>query len=340
MLRKQDINFDEWNKMDNTKKRELIKKFADLVMCNGASKDFLHFLLQETVIMAEAGMFSPPDIVTEYTMDHLRAHIINYFYNKGYGEQTEKEADDLLKFLERITFQHEGNDTINEIEIKRDCNPQGELPFKYQLGCTTTKKSVLDERYKIVDIETIPHEPEKIINIDLWTNEKKENDYHINILIANHKLIYSGDCGTFVFGSGICTTRPVYYFFCGSKTNPLYWREKCEASSDPIVNDNVDLEKLNDELEIYSVDFDWRQVEDAKIKAGYPWFSDANPVRVYDLLCKIFEELGDTDNWKAAETIIKASRTLNERYIYACEVIQWVCNMLQKKEGEIKYAVK
>jgi len=102
MLRKQDINFDEWNKMDNTKKRKLIKKFADLVTCNGASKDFLHFLLQETVIMAEAGMFDPPDIVTEYTMDHLRAHIINYFYNKGYGDQSEKEAADMAAFLKTL----------------------------------------------------------------------------------------------------------------------------------------------------------------------------------------------------------------------------------------------
>jgi len=200
-------------------------------------------------------------------------------------------------------------------------------------------KQNLNEKYKIVGIESIPHGTEEIIHVDLWIDEKETN-YHINILIANHKLIYSGDCGTFVFGSGICIDKPVYYFFCGNETDPQYWRKKCEASSEPIINEDVDLEKLNDELEIYSVDFDWRQVEDAKIKADYPWFSDANPVRVYDLLCKIFEELGDTDNWKATETIIKASRTLNERYIYACEVIHWVCNMLQKKEGEIKYAVK
>ena len=340
MLRKKNINFDEWNKMDNTKKREFIKKFADLVTCNGASKDFLHFLLQETVIMAEAGMFDPPDIVTEYTMDHLRAHIINYFCNKGYGDQTEKEADDLLKFLERITFQHEGNNTINEIEIKRDCgNPLGELPFKYQLGCTTTKKSILDERYKIVTIETIPHESEKIINIDLWTNKKKENDYHINILIANHKLIYSGDCGTFVFGSGICTAKPVYYFFCGSETKPHYWREKCESSSKPIINEDVDLEKVDIELNRYLENVDCVSVEDAKFYADYDSI-DSNFIRAYDCLCKIFEQLGYQEDGEVANAIINASRTLNERYLYACEVIQWVCNMLQKRVGEIKNAIK
>ena len=334
MLRKQDINFDEWNKMDNTKKRKFIKKFADLVTCNGASKDFLHFLLQETVIMAEAGMFNPPDIVTEYTMDHLRIHLINYFYNKGYGNQTEKEADDLLKFLERITFQHEGNNTINEIEIKHDYgDPQGELPFKYQIGCSTTKKSLLDERYKIVAIETIPHGTEEIINIDLWTNKKKENDYHINILIANHKLIYSGDCGTFVFGFGICTAKPVYYFFCGSETNPHYWREKCEASSEPIINDNVDLEIVDKKLNEYLENTDCEAVEDAKLFAGYRLI-DSNFIRAYDCLCKIFEQLGYQEDGEVADAIIHASRTLNERYIYACEVIQWVCNMLQKREKE------
>lgn len=74
------------------------------------------------------------------------------------------------------------------------------------------------------------------MNIDLWTDKKKENLYHVNIFIANHKLIYSGDCGTFVFGHGICTAKPVYYFFCGSETNPQDWQKKGEALSYPIIN--------------------------------------------------------------------------------------------------------
>lgn len=63
MLRKQNINFDEWNKIDNTKKMEFIKKFADLVTQNGVSKDFLHFLLQETIKLAEQGTFQSGEIV-------------------------------------------------------------------------------------------------------------------------------------------------------------------------------------------------------------------------------------------------------------------------------------
>lgn len=193
-------------------------------------------------------------------------------------------------------------------------------------------KHNLNEKYKIVAIEAIPHEPEKIINIDLWTNEKKENDYHINILIANHKLIYSGDCGTFVFGSDICTAKPVYYFFCGSETNPHYWREKCEASSEPIINDNVDLEIVDKKLNEYLENTDCEAVEDAKLFADYRLI-DSNFIRAYDCLYKIFEQLGYQENGEAAAYIINASRTVNERYLYACEVIQWICNMLQRRES-------
>lgn len=107
ILRKQDIDLDAWNGMTDKERQRFIKKIAALVTQNGVSKDFLHFLLQETIKMAEAGRFLPPDIVTEYTMDHLRAHFINYFHSRGYGDTTEKETDDLLEFLERITFQYE-----------------------------------------------------------------------------------------------------------------------------------------------------------------------------------------------------------------------------------------
>lgn len=192
-------------------------------------------------------------------------------------------------------------------------------------------KQKLNERYKIIDVKTILYDAEKIINVDLWTDERRETDYHVNILIANHKLIYSGDCGTFVFGSGISTVKPVYYFFCGKKINPHYWKEKCEASSEPILNEEVDLDKVDEKLDEYLEDYDFREVEDAKIDVGYPWFVDANYVRVYDCICKILEQLEYPDAGIAASSIIDVSRGLNERYLYACSVIQWTCNKLAEQ---------
>ena len=142
-----------------------------------------------------------------------------------------------------------------------------------------------------------------------------------------------GECGMFVFGSGICTDKPVYYFFCGNETDPQYWRKKCEASSEPIINEYVDLEQVDKKLNEYLENTDCEAVEDAKFYAGYGSI-DSNFIRAYDCICKIFEQLGYQEDGEAADYIINASRTFNERYLYACEVIQWVCNMLQKRKGD------
>lgn len=63
ILRKQDIDLDAWNEMANTEKKKFIKQIAGLVTQNGVSKDFLHFLLQETIKLAEQGTFQSGEIV-------------------------------------------------------------------------------------------------------------------------------------------------------------------------------------------------------------------------------------------------------------------------------------
>ena len=130
----------------------------------------------------------------------------------------------------------------------------------------------LKQRYKVIEAKRINDD---IVSIDLYHDEEKSNYLHIKLLFAYNKLYYTGDFGTYVFGKDI---QNIFNFFKGVRFDERYWQEKCEAASDPIIPDEVDLEKVEEAVRDY----------------------------------------------------------LEARFIYACEVIQWVSNNLEEWLGENK----
>ena len=100
----------------------------------------------------------------------------------------------------------------------------------------------LKNRYKVIEAKRINDD---IVSVDLYHDEEKSNYLHIKLLFAYGKLYYTGDFGTYVFGKNICN---IFRFFKGERINKSYWQEKCEAASDPIIPDEVDLEKVEEAI--------------------------------------------------------------------------------------------
>ena len=189
----------------------------------------------------------------------------------------------------------------------------------------------LKQRYKVIEAKRINDD---IVSVDLYHDEEKSTYLHIKLLFAYNKLYYTGDFGTNVFGKNICN---IFEFFKGERINESYWQEKCESESDPIIPDEVDLEKVEaavrenlkeNEIEITN------DIED-EISLSF-YYMDSNAYRAYD---KIEELLSSLDLFYDSEMvgdIIRAGCFYHGRFIYACEVIQWVSNNLDEWLGENK----
>lgn len=72
---------------------------------------------------------------------------------------------------------------------------------------------------------------DSIVTVDLWLDKTRDCYQHINILFANNKLLYTG-ARTYVFGQNI---HDIFTFFNVDKNDFYYWKEKCEAASEPII---------------------------------------------------------------------------------------------------------
>lgn len=187
----------------------------------------------------------------------------------------------------------------------------------------------LKERYKIIETKRINDD---IVCVDLYHDEKKENYLHIKLLFAYNKLYYTGDFGTYVFGETICN---IFNFFKGERINKGYWQEKCEAASEPIIPDEVNLKELEkavrEELEEREIEIT-DDIEDEISDCFY--CMDSNAIRVYDRIEELFNDLGISNAGEIAYYVVRVAQGYSARFVYACEVIQWVSNNLDEWLGE------
>lgn len=189
----------------------------------------------------------------------------------------------------------------------------------------------LKNRYKVIEAKRINDD---IVSVDLYHDEEKSNYLHIKLLFAYGKLYYTGDFGTYVFGKNICN---IFRFFKGERINKSYWQEKCEAASDPIIPDEVDLDKVEEAVRDYLKDNEIEITDDIKEEISDCFlYIDSNAYRAYDKVEELFSSLDLSYGGETVEDIIRAGQDYHGRFIYACEVIQWVSNNLDEWLGENK----
>ena len=189
----------------------------------------------------------------------------------------------------------------------------------------------LKNRYKVIEVKRINDD---IVSVDLFYDEEKSNYLHIKLLFAYGKLYYTGDFGTYVFGENICN---IFNFFKGERFNEGYWQEKCEAASEPIIPDEVDLEKTEEAVRDYLEENEIEITDDIEEEISDCFYCmDSNVYRAYDKVEELFSSLDLSCGSETVEDIIRAGQGYHGRFIYACEVIQWVSNNLDEWLGENK----
>ena len=187
----------------------------------------------------------------------------------------------------------------------------------------------LKNRYKVIEAKRINDD---IVSVDLYHDEEKSNYLHIKLLFAYGKLYYTGDFGTYVFGTNI---QNIFNFFKGVRFDEEYWQEKCEAESDPIIPDEVDLEKVEETIRDYLEENEIEITDDIEKEiSDCVCYIDSNAYRAYDKVEELFRSL-DLFYYRVGD-IIRAGQGYHGRFIYACEVIQWVSNNLDEWLGENK----
>lgn len=189
----------------------------------------------------------------------------------------------------------------------------------------------LKQRYKVIEAKRINDD---IVSVDLYHDEEKSIYLHIKLLFAYNKLYYTGDFGTYVFGKDI---QNIFNFFKGERINASYWQEKCEAASDPIIPDEVDLEKVEKEVRDYLEENEIEITDDIEKEiSDYFYYMDSNAYRAYDKVEELLSSLDLSYDSERVGYIIRAGQGYHGRFIYACEVIQWVSNNLDEWLGENK----
>lgn len=196
-------------------------------------------------------------------------------------------------------------------------------------------KQQLAERYKVIEIKQITDD---ILEVSLWKDKTHPFEQSVKIIFAYDKLYYTGDFGTFVFGKYVHSIKT---FFQGDEIYPCYWMEECEASSEPLLDEHIDLDQCQQNVSAYLYEYLYenldeddldkeenmqREIEDTFYNLEDNYIYAANGIA--DLFRKF-----EIDNYKAdgdARIIVHNCRRYSEYYLYACETIQWVENNLEK----------
>lgn len=189
-------------------------------------------------------------------------------------------------------------------------------------------KEELKDYYKIIERNKVNDDIEVI---DLYNAERSINR-HVRLLFAYNKLYYTGDMGSYTFGKSICNVR---IFFKGNWINPGYWREKVEAYSEPLIDTDVSYDKVVDEvnefLKYYEelfIDSNLDEYTDEVKDAVWLFHNslESNEYRAYDQITNLFDELEIIYDSEDVANIIRSCQEWSSRFLYACEVIQWVEN--------------
>ena len=194
-------------------------------------------------------------------------------------------------------------------------------------------QQTLEDRYKNIKITNNG----EVEVVDLYRDKEDLYTYHVRLMFAFNKLFVTGDCGSFIFGKDICH---IYEFFKGKEVNLGYWKEKCESSPAPIINEEIDIEKADTEIrEFYKeyVDLDDLTDEEKEefkydldnLTCGPFPELDTNMYRAYDSILDFLRtHYAEDYGYEYANDIIDRSRDWNTQYEYICNVIQWVENNL------------
>lgn len=199
-------------------------------------------------------------------------------------------------------------------------------------------KQELAERYKEVEIKPMTDD---ILEVNLWKDKTHPSQQRIKILFAYDKLYFTGDFGTFVFGKYV---HDIKTFFIGDEINPYYWMEKCEASSEPLLDEHVDIEKCRQKVTDYLYENldkeelddikNQREIEDTFYHLEDYYIHAANGIE--NLLITL--GIDDYEAGDMARSIVHDCRPYSEYYLYACEVIQWVeYNLEWAKKHHLSY---
>ena len=188
-----------------------------------------------------------------------------------------------------------------------------------------TKKDFPDY-YKGIEVKKLE---DGIVVVNLWKDEKREIYNFVRLMFAYGNLIYTGDMGEFIFGRNVYN---VFTFYKGDEIQPDYWAEKVYCSDTPIREEScdiVELEKLvREDVAEYFGEEELSEEHEETISDTFDYGFDPNPVRAYDAIHELYDELEvNTDN---IGYLIAESQQWNGRYLYACELIQWVSNNLDK----------
>ena len=190
----------------------------------------------------------------------------------------------------------------------------------------------IQERYKHIEVE----KQGDIIIVKLYRSENiKDKTYFIRIVFVDNKLFYSGDMGTYVFGKNIVN---IFTFFKGNKINVDYWAGKCEAYSYPIFPNEIDEDLVEDNVKEYLCDFSgvekFEELDDEtkeEFSDNFRFGIETNDIRAYDKVHEFLEEHFNQPNLgEYVYHIIEGAKKISGNFVYACEVIQWVENNLEK----------
>ena len=190
----------------------------------------------------------------------------------------------------------------------------------------------LKERYKHIEVE----KQGDIIIVKLYRSENiKDKTYFVRIVFVDNKLFYSGDMGTYVFGKDIVN---IFNFFKGNKINVDYWTGKCEACSYPIFPNEVDEDLVEENVKNYLCEFfgveKFEELDDEikeKFLDQFQFGIETNDIRAYDKVYEFLEEhFNQPDLWEYVSHIIDGAKEISGNFVYACKVIQFVANNLEK----------
>lgn len=189
-------------------------------------------------------------------------------------------------------------------------------------------KEELRDYYKIIERNKVNDDIEVI---DLY-NAERSNNLNVRLLFAYNKLYYTGDMGSYIFGN---TIHHIKTFFRGSHINPYYWREKVEAYSEPLIGIDISYDKIVDEVneflknyEELFTDSNLDEYTDEVKNAIWLFHNslESNGYRAYDQITELFDELEIIYGSEDVANIIRSCQDYNYRFLYACELIQWVEN--------------
>lgn len=185
----------------------------------------------------------------------------------------------------------------------------------------------LNEYYKEIEVKRLD---DGIIVVNLWKDNNREPYNFVRLMFAYDKIIYTGDMCYYIFGDNV---HNIFTFYKGEEIQPEYWSEKVHCSDRPVKNEECDIDKLRQlvykDIGEYFDEIELSEEHSEAVDEIFDYNFDSNSVRAYDALEGLYSVLGIGAYDRVADMIYQ-SQAYDRRYLFACEVLQWVSNNLDK----------